>query len=166
MILGLVCGLSLAASCDKKPDLFYPETKDFCGQWICTITDANDAEDVWGEEVSVYTFNTADNNADIWITDNKSEGGIIASYTEGNVKATTDIKGTTFASANEATEQVSAIKNGGVFKNAVKVKPQYLEGNPIEVDSIDFVLDFYFKGQEYKLRYSGHRQTGWEDYVQ
>ena len=163
LILGLLSGLSLlAVSCDKKPDLFYPEAKDFCGQWKCTVETTGDPEDVWAEDLGVYTYNTAANDATIWVSD---EGLIFNQYID-IVKANVDINALSFQSAGEATEDAGVIKKGGIFKNAVKVKPQYLDGDAISADSIDFTVEFFYKDTKFSVHYFGHRETGWEDYVQ
>jgi len=137
--IAAISALSIQA-CDNAPEIWYPEAADLCGRWVCTV---KSGDVVKASDAKVITTNTAANDNNIWVQ-----------YGGANYKCAGKIDALTFEGEN--------VSNGAIFKDAVKVKPLEMNGDPIAVDSIAFTLKI--KDGEFSV--TGHRFTGWEKYVQ
>ncbi len=145
--VAVLAASAVFASCDNEPDLYAPQTKDFCGQWVCTLEIGGEVE---AEGVNVLTYNTAADDDNIWVSDQEYIG------------FTDKAKAVDFDAIKFAGETV---ENGQIFRNAVKVRPQELTGEAILADSIDFVFKYDDGEHQFDIHYHGYRYTGWEDYI-
>ncbi|MCQ2250372.1 MAG: hypothetical protein MJZ66_04610 [Bacteroidales bacterium] len=140
----MMAAASVLASCDNKPDIWEPNTASLCGEWVCGMY--QEGEQV-AEDVSVYTYNTAANDNNIWLM----EKGYFEELLGSNLVKCEGKPG-------NRTFEGGVISDGQIFPKAVEVWPKNLDAGPITVDSIAFTVDF---GGEI-VNYGGHRLTGWE----
>ncbi len=147
--IAVLASLTLSA-CDNEPDIWKTQTHDFNGTWEVEVLEDGEKLVSHDDEGQIYIYNTNTDNNNIWIEDNALIGF--------KVKATTNIDALTFSG--------DIISNGKIIKDGVKVKPQYLLGDPVTADSIYFEAVVEYDGQNHNVIFQGYRHTGWEVYLQ
>jgi hypothetical protein len=147
-IIVIIAGIALVAvsSCSKKPDIGGTSAEAVANEWYVTFKTGG--VDVYGiGYTALATYNTAANNGDIWIDDEKHTW-------EYKVKAQVNYSNLTFTATNSTDEYhgiTATITDGKILPNAAKSK----SGNV--TDSINFTIKFSDDPRTWTI--AGHART-------
>ena len=161
ILFSLFLSVFMFVSCtDDALEVWTAKTVDFNGYWIATLDNGETSE-----EIEIIISNTAADDENILITIISDEFGIAM-----RTKAATDIANLTFSGDKVVNGQI--IKDGfsmpqidWIFDddNAVSTHPiELTDAKPIVADSLYFEIPTETYGT---IKVTGHRRTGWEDYI-
>ncbi len=153
-------------ACDKDPDIWQTNTKDINGTWEVTIVQDDETLVSHEDGCQVYIYNTNANDDNIWI---ETDDALLPYKVKANsVPANLSFQGNDVVELPDYGVTIKEVRNGIVVKKGVQVQPEFLLGGPVVADSIYFEVLYQDQedGQDYILKYSGYRHTGWESYVE
>ena len=155
-IIALVVLLAFASSCQEEYEPVMFPAHQLSGEWYVTYTIGGVDVYNWGH-TTIMTYNTANDEDSIWVTDNDHFWGyraVVGANPEGMAFGQSD------SLDNQAYPVKMVVKSGQIFPDGGKSK------TGVVTDSISFVVGFGddAPGTEYVV--SGHRRTGFveDDY--